>query len=133
MKKFISFIAIVSLLFYFSFSSCTKDESKDAAANITKAVTGLSFPQQLKDGSSLTACSFDNNVLTFVCEVDAKRFKNIETENLKSHTTQQLKTGLFPRQLINQVVKAKATIKYVYVNGSDSISYEIPANELEDK
>lgn len=69
-------------------------------------------------------------MLSFRIEVSQDQIQAINTDSLKSQTINSLKTGLFPRQLMENIINADATVRYVYVCDQDSISIPITAAEL---
>lgn len=132
MKKILSLLAVSLIVFATALSSCKSNADQEKAqTNIANAITGLSLPQTLKNGSTLEECYFENNVLTFVCQIDKKKFKNIDAAQSREKTIEELRTGLLPRNLLNNVVKANASIQYIYTDGKDTISYEILPDELD--
>lgn len=113
-----------------SVASCKKNPQKLAAERLQKSVAGLTFPQELKNGSKLLNLTYSDNVLSFRIEVSQDQIQAINTDSLKSQTINSLKTGLFPRQLMENIINADATVRYVYVCDQDSISIPITAAEL---
>lgn len=131
MKKFICIATAVILgLFALNLTSCRGKMGK-ADRNIEKAVNGLTFPQKLNDGSELTDCTYADKILTFTCEVDKKTFKQISKDGYKEKTLDRLKSGLYPRNLIDNVVAAGASIEYIFTNGDDSVEFIFTPEELD--
>lgn len=130
MRIYPCILSIAAFICCLTFFSCNKNNSSEADKSLSEAVANLSLPQSLNDGSTLTQCTYTDKVLTFVCNVKDDDFKNINLEKKKTNTTERLKTELFPHNLINKVVEADASIRYVLVNGNDSIAYEISSSEL---
>lgn len=131
MKKLICILTVVMIaLTSVSLTSCKKDKAQMADKQLTEAVKGLTFPQLLNDGSKLTACYYSNKILTFRCELDKDKFEKVKSEDYREKTLQRLKTGLFPRNLIKNVVQADASLEFIYTDGTDSITYSYTPEEL---
>lgn len=131
MKKLLCIAtALVICLFSISLTSCKNGKIAKADKNIENAVAGLSFPQTLNDGSKLTDCTYIDKVLTFTCDVDKKTFKEVKKDGYKEKTLERLKSGLYPRNLIDNVVAAEASIKYIFTNGDDSVEFTFFPDDL---
>lgn len=120
------FVAVCSLLM----PACRKDESKEIDRQLSSAVAGLTFPQKLNDNTTLVGCTYADKVLTFRCEVDKSQFAAMDADAKRAETLDKLRTGLFPRNLIRNVVKAKASIRYIYVNDKDSVMFSFSPDDL---
>lgn len=132
MKKTIPVILVllVSAIAAFTFAACSKDRAAEADVRITRAVSGLTFPQELKDGSKLVGVDYGDKRLSFRIEVEKAAFKAIDNDKTRANTLERLRTGLFPRNLIENVIAAGAGVRYVYICGEDSIEYSYSPDEL---
>lgn len=110
--------------------SCKKDPAKEIDKQLTQAIAGLSFPQKLNDNTTLTDCYYVDKVLTFRCEIDKKALADMDVDKKREDTLDKLKTGLFPRNLIRNVANAGASIRYIYVNGGDSVMFSYAPEDL---
>lgn len=111
-------------------SGCKKTQKNDAASQIEKQIKGLTFPQTLKDGSTLTALYYQDGVLTYRMEIDKEKFDRLDTKADREKTINNLRNGLYPRNLTNAIIETDGQIRYIYVNGKDSVAYQITADEL---
>lgn len=120
-------VLVVSLV---GFSACKKDKSKVADQRLTEVVKGLAFPQELKDNSTLVGCTYSDKTLTFRVEMDKDKLADLDVNKQRETTLEQLRTGLFPSNLIKNVVDAGASIRYIYVSGNDSVMFSFGPDEL---
>lgn len=113
-------------------ASCGKDRATLADEHLAQAVDALSFPQELKDGSKLVSLAYSDKELGFRIEVSKEKYSRIaaDSANFRNETIERLRTGLFPRNLIDNVVAAGASLRYVYVSGEDSVMYSVSTDEL---
>lgn len=132
MKKIFSilFTLVVAMAFTMSLQSCKKDPAKIADENIRKSVSTLVFPQDLKETGKLVGLDYTDKVLTFRIEIDQDKLRSMNVDTVRSQTLRSLKTGLFRRNLIDNVNKAGASVKYIYINDSDSVSFSFTPEEL---
>lgn len=131
MKKINIIIALLIAVLAPGFVACKKDAAEEAGKSLASAVEKLNLPQELKDGVTLSSCSYADKVLTFVCDVDKAQFKDIDADKSKTGTIDRLKTNILPRNLVEKVKEAGASIKYVFVCDTDTLSYEITSSELQ--
>lgn len=129
MKKLL--VILCAIVLAVGATSCKKDKEGAADKNIANAVSGMTVPRTLNDGTTLTECTYADKVLTFTCEVDAKAFKKIDEEKSQGKTLEFLNKGLFPRNLVKTVKQANASIKYVFYSGNDSITFTFTPDQLE--
>lgn len=130
MKNFIKY-AFAAILCVSLLSACKKDEAQEADTRIEKAVTGLSLPQKLNDGvTTLTDCYYSDKVLVFRNEVPKEKLAALDVDASRTKTLENLKGGLLPRNLVQNLIKADASVKYIMVCGNDSVSYTFTAAEL---
>ena len=54
----------------------------------------------------------------------------MDVDKKREDTLDKLKTGLFPRNLIRNVANAGASIRYIYVNGGDSVMFSYAPEDL---
>lgn len=133
MKKlfYILFAVATALLLSVSFSSCKKSPKKAADEQIQKTISGLTFPQELRNGNKLLDMSYKDNVLTFSIEIDKDKLEALDTDSLKALTVRSLKGGLFPHRFVEDIIIADAKINYIFLNGNDSVTIPIAASELQ--
>lgn len=112
--------------------SCNRKEKEEAKFDrqIEQLVSGLTFPQKLNDNSSLTACSYHDRMLTYKVEIDKKRLAAMKLDQKRGETLEKLRTGLLPRALVQALVKANASLQYIYFNDNDSVSFIFSPDEL---
>ena len=121
-----AFIAAVTVL-----PSCVnKDKTAVYDEKIEKLVSGLTFPQKLNDNSSLTACYYKDKMLTYRVEIDKDKLAKMKVEEKREDTLDKLRTGLLPRALVQNLVKAEASLQYIYVNDKDSVGFIFTPEEL---
>lgn len=133
MKKNFVLVFVTAVIFSIvGFSSCDKKAKEEAKYDqqITQLVSGLSFPQKLNDNTSLTACTYSGKVLTYKVEIDKDRLANMKLDEKRAQTLEALRTGLLPRALVQSLVKANASLQYIYYNDKDSVSFIYAPNEL---
>lgn len=111
-------------------TSCKQQEQKKAQAAIEKAVDEMNLPVEIKKGYELTDITYKNNLLTYEITIPKKDLKNLKETELKDNTMKRLITGLFPRRLVEQLVKADAKVHYIFKSGYDYIDFEFGADEL---
>ena len=128
-RPYIAGIVVLTVL-CLSAVSCKKDPAKEIDKQLTQAIAGLSFPHKLNDNTTLTDCYYVDKVLTFRCEIDKKALADMDVDKKREDTLDKLKTGLFPRNLIRNVANAGASIRYIYVNGGDSVMFSYAPEDL---
>lgn len=131
MKKLSRLTTLLALLFALAvpFVSCKKDKAAEAEKQIQEAVKGMNLPKECRNGMKLTACSYGDKQLTYRFEVDKETFNNLNTEKAKENTAGELSSGLFTQKLLNKISEAKASIRYVFTNGGQEVSYVfMPSN-----
>lgn len=107
-----------------------KDKTAVYDEKIESLVSGLTFPQKLNDNSSLTACYYKDKLLTYRVEIDKDKLASMKVEEKRTETLDKLRTGLLPRALVQNLVKAEASLQYIYVNGTDSVGFVFTPEEL---
>lgn len=123
-------MALLVAVFSFSMPSCKKDKSKEIDRQLSAAVSGLTFPQKLNDNTTLIGCTYADKVLKFRCEVNKDQYSAMNADSKRAETLEKLRTGLFPRNLIKNVVKANASITYVYKCDNDSMMFTFSPADL---
>ena len=112
--------------------SCKKNNpEQDAELGLVKVLEEISLPDTLRDGSILTNCTFIDKTLTYRIEIDKSTFKNLNADKMKGKALDNLTKGLFSKNLLEVVSKAKGSIKFVMVSGNDSIVQSYSPGELE--
>lgn len=109
-------------------AGCKKSEGNKLEEQIAK----MQLPMEINDNTTLTQCYFADNTLVFRNDVAPEVWDSLNVDSMKSKTIQQLKVNLNSQQLVSYAVKAQASIKYIYANGSDSVTFTISPGELSD-
>ena len=134
MKKIASLFCVlfVAAVLAVSFTSCKESNAKIADKHLTKAVSELSLPRTLRDGSTLTSCTYSNQILTYRREIDKKSFDKINSHQDASRNTLLvgLKTDLLTPNLVKNILEAGASVQYVLACGSDSVVFNYTTAEL---
>ena len=125
-KILISLVCLFALLS----GSCKRNKAATAEENINKDIAGLTFPQKINPTTTLTACYYRDKTLTFRNETSADTLAQINVDSLRKVTLHNLRTGLFPRQLILNVIDAGASIQYIYAHDKDSVMFSYTTEEL---
>lgn len=126
----LSTIALSLLSLLLTLSSCGKKKGTKSDDVIASWISATDVPQSLGPGSTLTACSYDDGVITFRIETTPDSLKAIDKDLLKSTTIHNWQTNLNTQKLIEEIKKAEATLEYIYVADSDSIVMTLDAEEL---
>lgn len=131
MKKFLSLIAVVAVVFSLAVgvTSCSKSPDKVADENIENALKEISLPRTLRDSSVVTDVTYVDKELAFRIEIDKDKFSKVEADTLRKVTLEKLHSGLFPRKLVNYMIQAGASAKYIYVCENDSVMFTF-SNEV---
>lgn len=111
--------------------SCKKNTEKAAEENITAVLATIQFPDTLKDGSVLTYCTYEDKVLTYRMEIDKTTYTKMNTDKLKGKTLDNMVAGLFSKNLLEKVSQAKSSIRFIFVNGNDSVAQTYSPGELD--
>lgn len=111
-------------------AGCKKDAAREAEDRITAAAEQLKLPVKLNDATTLTQCYYRDKILTFRNEASADSLASLNVDSLKVVTLERLKGGLFPQSLVKNIIDAKASIRYIYVCGNDSIIIPYSYQEL---
>lgn len=136
-KNFVLSLAVMLMLSLMAFTSCDKKAKEEAKYDeqITQLVSGLTFPQKLVDNTNLTGCTYVGKVLTYKVEIEKKQLDEMKLDEMKldekrAQTLEKLRTGLLPRALLQSLVKAQASLQYIYYNDKDSVSFIYAPSEL---
>lgn len=111
--------------------ACKKDTAKEADQNLTKAVSALTVPRIIKDGVTLTECTYADRVLTYRFEVDKQTYNRMNAEKSESNAFKQLTTGLFSRDLLRTLNEAKASVRYILACGDESTDFTFDPEQLQ--
>lgn len=135
MKKLVSFLLLAVVILSAGLTGCStdkkdKEEKNSPEKSIEKAVSDLKFPQELRDGTKLTNLTYNDNTLTFYIEMEPSRMEKLDADSARIKTLENLRTGLYPKPLINTVIKANSQIRYIYKSGNDSIMFTFSADQL---
>lgn len=124
-------IFAVALVCILTLGACKKDKAEIADKNIEKAVSQLTLPQELKDGITLTNCSYKDKELTYRLELPKDKLDKLDVDQSRAKTLENLKGGLLPQNLVNNIVAANASIQYIMVCDKDSVAYKFTSQELQ--
>lgn len=123
---------IFALAAYSIVATCLAGCKKSEGSQLEEQIAKMQLPMEINDNTTLTQCYFADNTLVFRNDVAPEVWDSLNVDTLKSHTLRQLKINLNSQQLISYAVKAKASIKYIYANGSDSVMFTLSPEELSD-
>lgn len=115
-------------------TACKKEAAKPqitADQSIARAVNGLSLPETLSEGVTLTDCTYADKTLTFRCSVDETVFKQLDQDASREKTLNQLKNGLFQEALVEKIKEANASIRYIVESGDSTIEFNYSARDLQ--
>lgn len=125
-------LSIIALSAYCLVSMCLTGCKKSEGSQLEEQIAKMQLPMEINDNTTLTQCYFVDNTLVFRNDVASEVWDSLNVDTLKSNTLRQLKINLNSQQLISYAVKAKASIKYIYANGSDSVMFTLLPEELSD-
>lgn len=130
MKRFGLLLVMAILALSVSMTSCKKNESDKADKRITEAVSKLKLPQMLNSVTTLTECYYGEKMLTYRLETTSDTLASMNVDARRAVTLENLRTGLLPQNLIANLVKAGASVRYIYVCGKDSVLFTFSPEEL---
>lgn len=124
MKRFVSSCLLAVAAVGFMMGGCAQDKSKLADKTLAKGVEGVQeqLPHKLKDGTTLVAVDYNHKVLTYRIETSKDTLDAIKLDTLRNKTLERL-NSLLNRKMVNNIVDAQATVKYVLMSGTDSVVY----------
>lgn len=116
------------------FSGCKKeDKTKKYDLEIELAIAGIKLPQKLNDNSSLTECYYNKKTLNYRMEISKERLAEMKIAEKRSDTAEKLRTGIMPRALVQKLIQAEASVRYVYFNDNDSVILIISPEDLKEE
>ena len=118
---------LLILVMAMSMTSCGKSKARK---NIKNAIENIKLPEKLQDGTKLTEITFDDNVLTMRIEMSKKELKKFDPKTSAQEKLEGLRQGLFPRALVQEVIKAGASMEFIYYNGDQSVTLRFDADQL---
>lgn len=127
MKKIIISL-VVGVALSSIFGSCQKDVASEADRALAKTVEKMSVP--VNSSSDLTSISYANKVLTYRYLIPGNKLENINVDALKRKAYNSLTQNVANQKLLSTVIDAKAAIKYVYYNATDSIVFTFTNEDL---
>lgn len=102
--------------------ACSGNKAQKEAENYLKEkAKATAVPQNIGAGSTLTACSYADNLLSYRIVTTADSLNAINVDTLKSNTIRNWKTNLNTQEILEKVIAVGAKVKYTYVSGTDSI------------
>ncbi len=129
-SRYIFSILLATMIATVMLTGCKKDKASQADKNIQDAVANVELPHKLNDATTVTAIYYKDKILTFRNETPSDTLAALNVDSMRSITLHKLRTGLFPRNLINNVVAAGASIRYIYVADSDSVMFSFSSEEF---
>jgi len=129
-SRYIFSILLATMIATVMLTGCKKDKASQADQNIQDAVANVELPHKLNDATTVTAIYYKDKILTFRNETPSDTLAALNVDSMRSITLHKLRTGLFPRNLINNVVAAGASIRYIYVADSDSVMFSFSSEEF---
>ena len=131
MSKSIFSISSLLLAAIITFSyGCKKDEKGMVDKQIETFAKSIQVPMTLKDKSSLVECTYKDKTLTLKRKVTDTQLQQIKVEQKQKRTQDSLLLQDLPKNIIDKIVFTGASIRYVYLNDSDSVSFILSPDDL---
>lgn len=131
MKKFLAIFSLVALVVMtFSFGSCRKDPAAKADEAIEKVINSQIYPQTQPDGSVVTKVTYENKVLTYNFDVDKKTFDKVSKDSYRESLLNDLRTNSAKQKLVNKVIEAQGSIRYIYNYDGKTVDFIFLAPDL---
>lgn len=108
-------------------AGCKKSSGKEAEKKIIELTKQMELPVNINDATKLTECRYSDKILTYSNETSVE-IPNINVDSLKQRTLDNLKTK--SQKLVSNIIKANASIRYIYINNSDTIMFTFSADDL---
>lgn len=108
-------------------AGCKKSSGKEAEKNIIELTKQMELPVNINNATKLTECLYSDKILTYSNETSVE-IPNINVDSLKQRTLDNLKTK--SQKLVSNIIKANASIRYIYINNSDTIMFTFSADDL---
>ncbi len=102
-------------------------EAEVAQAQIAKMVEDMELPRKVP-GATLTEVTYTDNVLTYKNEVSADTLAALKKDELKERTLNNLRGSM--GSLVSKILKADASVTYIYYNGPDSLKFTFTAADI---
>lgn len=112
-------------------AGCAKSKMRKAQESLATVVDRVEVPIKMKGSRTITAIYYADNILTLENEMSADSLARMKAEDLQDITLENLRSNLKLRKLINKVVEAQADVRYVYYNGTDSLTFLYTPDELQ--
>lgn len=122
--------ALVAIMVCSSLAGCRKNAAQDSAAQLEAMAKSVAVPVKVSDGTMLTACYFTDNTLTYRNETSPDTLAAINIDSLKSVTLRGLLNNVNSRKLVNHLRKARASVRYIYASGPDSVMFSFSPGDL---
>ncbi len=131
MKSFFSVFLILCFISGLMAGGCKReDKNKKYDVEIETAVAGLKLPQKLNDNSNLTECYYKKKTLTYRMEISKERLAKMKIAEKRAAIAETLRSGILPQILVQKLIKADASARYVYFNENDSVILIISPEDL---
>lgn len=134
MKKYVLYIivSLAAVSLGLILSGCRQSDTSDIAdSDLELAVAKIDLPRNLGDNSVLTECRYSDKTLTYRIEVDKEHLATMKVEERQSRTLENLKSSLLSQALKDKLIDAQASVKYVFFNENDSVSFILSSAELQ--
>lgn len=124
------FMMMTVILLSFVMVGCSGRDSEKADKRISEGVAKLKLPQKLNSVTTLTECSYKDKMLTYCLETTSDTLASMDVDARRAATLDNLRTGLLPQNLIANLVEAKASVRYIYMCGKDTVLFTFSPEEL---
>jgi len=118
---------LTACLLAVTIAGCKKSPGKEAEKNIIELTKQMELPVNINDVTKLTECHYSDKILTY-CNETSVEISDINVDSLKLRTQDNLKAK--SQKLVSNIIKADASIRYIYINNSDTLMFTFSADDL---
>ena len=129
MKKLIYSILLAATAASF-LPSCSSDKESKHEKQIKQAIAGLKIPQKVNDNMTFTGCEYKNGTVIYEVEVSKEALAAMDSENKRSGTLENLRTGILPRSLVKSLSSAETSMRFVFYHDKDTLAFTFTPEEL---
>lgn len=129
MNKLTRYLVLSALLLLVGMTGCKKDSSADKWLSEAATSASMTLPSKINDNMTIVKIGYADKILSYVSEVDSLTFTRINADSLKKTTLVNLRNGM-NGEMLEKIQNAKASVRYVYVNGTDTVMFQFAPEEL---
>lgn len=112
-------------------TGCKFDKAgKHAEKFLSERAKATTVPQKVGAGSTMISCQYNDKVLAYRFETTPDSLTAINIDTLRANTIRNWKTNLNTQEILKQLLAAKASVKYTYISGTDSIVMTLAAEDF---